>query len=64
MSERFEPTSLDKLEKQYDLVVIGSGSAGLTTAIKAAELGFIRSFWKKCLLLEGIPSGRFRDERG
>ncbi|MDN6542938.1 MAG: flavocytochrome c [Lentilactobacillus parabuchneri] len=39
MSERFEPTSLDKLEKQYDLVVIGSGSAGLTTAIKAAELG-------------------------
>lgn len=53
MSERFEPTSLDKLEKQYDLVVIGSGSAGLTTAIKAAELGLHPVILEKMLTVGG-----------
>lgn len=35
----FQPTSLTKLRKHYDVIVIGSGAAGLTAAIQAHELG-------------------------
>lgn len=41
MAEKFhfEPTSLTKLQKHYDVIVIGSGAAGMTAAIQAHELG-------------------------
>jgi len=41
MAEKFvfEPTSLDQLKDHYDVVIIGSGGAGLTSAIQAHELG-------------------------
>lgn len=35
----FEPTSIEKLQDQYDTIVIGSGSTGLVSAIQAHELG-------------------------
>ncbi|GAA2978243.1 flavocytochrome c [Lentilactobacillus parakefiri] len=39
MAQRFVPNDLSDLKEMYDVVVIGSGSAGLTSAIQAAELG-------------------------
>lgn len=36
---RFQPTSLTQLRKHYDVIVIGSGAAGMTAAIQAHELG-------------------------
>lgn len=41
MAEKFvfEPTNLDQLKDHYDVVIIGSGGAGLTSAIQAHELG-------------------------
>ncbi|WP_240411380.1 flavocytochrome c [Limosilactobacillus vaginalis] len=35
----FQPTSVDKLENDYDVVIIGSGGTGLSAAIQANELG-------------------------
>jgi len=41
MAEKFvfTPTKIDQLKKHYDVVIIGSGGAGLTSAIQAYELG-------------------------
>lgn len=41
MAEKFvfEPTNLDQIKDRYDVVIIGSGGAGLTSAIQAYELG-------------------------
>jgi len=41
MAEKFvfEPTDLAQLKDHYDVVIIGSGGAGLTSAIQAHELG-------------------------
>ncbi|MFC6253729.1 flavocytochrome c [Secundilactobacillus hailunensis] len=41
MAEKFhfQPTSLTRLRKHYDVIVIGSGAAGMTAAIQAHELG-------------------------
>lgn len=50
MSQPFEPNSLDELKDQYDVIVIGSGSAGLTSAIRATELGL------KPVIFEKMPS--------
>lgn len=36
---KFQPTSVGKLENDYDLVIIGSGGTGLSAAIQANELG-------------------------
>ncbi|PWG00189.1 flavocytochrome c [Levilactobacillus bambusae] len=36
---RFEPTAHADLKTDYDMVIIGSGAAGLTSAIQAFELG-------------------------
>ena len=36
---KFQPTSVGKLENDYDVVVIGSGGTGLSAAIQANELG-------------------------
>lgn len=36
---RFEPTSVDQLQAHYDVVIVGSGGTGLTSAIRAHELG-------------------------
>lgn len=36
---RFAPTDVSQLADSYDLIVIGSGAAGLTSAIQAKELG-------------------------
>lgn len=36
---RFEPTPLDQLQSHYDVVIVGSGGTGLTSAIRAHELG-------------------------
>ncbi|GAY72225.1 flavocytochrome c [Lentilactobacillus kosonis] len=36
---RFKLTDVSELQANYDLVVIGSGAAGMTTAIQAKELG-------------------------
>ena len=35
----FQPTSVGKLENDYDVVIIGSGGTGLSAAIRANELG-------------------------
>ena len=35
----FQPTSVGKLENDYDVVIIGSGGTGLSAAIQANELG-------------------------
>lgn len=35
----FKPTDASKLQEKYDLIVIGSGGAGLTSALQAEELG-------------------------
>lgn len=41
MSEKFifEPNDLKELKDVYDVIIIGSGSTGLTCAIQAYELG-------------------------
>ena len=41
MAEKFvfEPTKIEQLKDNYDVVIIGSGGAGLTSAIQAYELG-------------------------
>ncbi|MQS77302.1 flavocytochrome c, partial [Lactobacillus halodurans] len=41
MAEKFifEPTTIDQLKDHYDVIIIGSGGAGLTSAIQAYELG-------------------------
>ncbi|WP_047999222.1 flavocytochrome c [Lactiplantibacillus herbarum] len=41
MAEKFQfiPTELGQLRSQYDVVIIGSGGAGLTAAVQAHELG-------------------------
>lgn len=41
MAEKFsfEPTDLKQLKDNYDVIIIGSGGAGLTSAIQAYELG-------------------------
>ena len=41
MAEKFhfQPTPLTRLRKHYDVIVIGSGAAGMTAAIQAHELG-------------------------
>ena len=41
MAEKFvfEPTKIEQLKDHYDVIIIGSGGAGLTAAIQAHELG-------------------------
>ena len=39
-----------KLASEYDVIVIGSGFAGLAAAISAAETVPKLLFWKKCRL--------------
>lgn len=41
MTEKFvfEPTKIDQLKDHYDVIIIGSGGTGLTSAIQAYELG-------------------------
>lgn len=45
----FKPTDASKLQDNYDLIVIGSGGAGLTSALQASELGL------RPLILEKMP---------
>ena len=47
---RFEPTDIEELKDSYDLIIIGSGGAGLTSAIQAHELGL------SPVILEKMPS--------
>lgn len=35
----FEPTNFEELKNHYDVIIIGSGGTGLTSAIQAYELG-------------------------
>ena len=35
----FPVTSINDLKESYDLIVVGSGAAGMTAAIQAQELG-------------------------
>lgn len=36
---QFQPSSIDTLQSHYDVVIIGSGSTGLVSALQAHELG-------------------------
>ena len=46
----FQPQSLKHVKDYYDVVIIGSGSSGLTSALQAYELGI------KPAILEKMPS--------
>lgn len=45
----FQPTSVQQLRDHYDLIIVGSGAAGLTSALQAAELGL------QLVILEKMP---------
>jgi len=45
----FQPTSVQQLRDHYDLIIVGSGAAGLTSALQAAELGL------QPVILEKMP---------
>ncbi|PZG01449.1 flavocytochrome c, partial [Micromonospora craterilacus] len=55
MTERveFKPTSINDLSSKYDVIIIGAGSTGLTSALELTELG------KKVVVLEKMekPGG-------
>lgn len=46
---QFEPTPIKTLAAQYDVIIIGSGSTGLVSAVQAHELGL------KPVILEKMP---------
>jgi len=46
---QFEATPLDTLQDQYDVIIIGSGSSGLVSAVQAHELGL------RPVILEKMP---------
>lgn len=50
---RFQPQSFDNLKDYYDVVIIGSGSSGLTSAIQAYELGIKPVVLEKMSFLGG-----------
>ena len=41
MTEKFifQATAKEQLQEQYDVIIIGSGGTGLTSALQAHELG-------------------------
>ncbi len=45
-----------KWDETWDVVVVGSGFAGLAAAAEAAGAGAKRLFWKKCRLTAATPS--------
>ena len=49
MAEKFifEPWNISKLQSSYDVVIVGSGSTGLTAAIQAHELGLKPGCFRK-----------------
>lgn len=55
MSEKFkfEPTAPEQLAAYYDILVIGSGGAGLASALQAAELGARVAIFEKMPRLGG-----------
>ncbi len=36
---QFQANKITELDEHYDLVIIGSGATGLTSAVQVAELG-------------------------
>ncbi|AVK64155.1 flavocytochrome c [Lactobacillus sp. CBA3606] len=46
---QFEPTAITALKDQYDVIIIGSGSSGLVSAVQAHELGL------RPVILEKMP---------
>ena len=55
MTEKFyfTPATSEQLQKQYDLVIIGSGGAGLTAALQACDLGLKPVVFEKMERLGG-----------
>lgn len=47
---KFEPTDITRLKDHYDLIIVGSGGTGLTSAIQAHELGL------SPVILEKMPA--------
>ena len=47
---KFEPTNINELKDNYDLIIVGSGGTGLTSALQAHELGL------KPVILEKMPA--------
>lgn len=45
----FQPTSVQQLRDHYDLIIVGSGAAGLTSALQVVELGL------QPVILEKMP---------
>ena len=49
----FPVTSINDLKENYDLIVVGSGAAGMTAAIQAQELGLHVAIFEKLNALGG-----------
>lgn len=47
---KFEPTDINELRDRYDLIIVGSGGTGLTSALQAHELGL------NPVILEKMPA--------
>ncbi|WP_301009584.1 FAD-binding protein, partial [Ligilactobacillus agilis] len=39
MQTKIQTANIDSLEKEYDLVIVGSGATGLVSALQAKRLG-------------------------
>ena len=54
-------TDPSELKDSYDVVIVGSGGAGMTAALQAKEAGMNPVILEKCLLQVGIQLNRLQE---